>query len=155
MTWNFDLNTIPRGRHETRTRKIGDKTQEYDVFIPERVLLAHNDCRVYATYWIEPTKFTPRGRWAGWVEGVEPVAWMPYPEHPFAAASQGEAAAPAPTNVSLPADERSGDGTNAGGGHVNDGETANPETAGERVSSSPAPLITHKHIFLDDCGSGA
>ncbi len=83
MSWNYDMNAVPRGRHETRVRTIKNEKQEYDVFIPERVLLAHpRDGQVYATYWIEPTKFTPKGRWAGWRESDEPLAWQPYPEHP-------------------------------------------------------------------------
>lgn len=85
MNWSFDLSQAPRGRHEVRTRTVKDEAQEYTVFIPERVLLAHpRDGQVYATYWLEPTKFTPKGRWAGWREGDEALAWMAYPDYPIA-----------------------------------------------------------------------
>lgn len=94
MTWNFDMTSAPRGRHVTQTRIIKGEPQQYDVFIMERVLLAHpTDGKVYATYWIEPNKFTPNGRWSGWCEGVEPLAWMPYPIHPFHQSDVGEFAA--------------------------------------------------------------
>lgn len=82
--WNFDITNIPRGRTEMQTRIVKGKPQEYEVFIPERVLIAHpRDGRVYATIWIEPNKFCPKGRWSGWTEGTEPVAWQHYPDHPF------------------------------------------------------------------------
>lgn len=94
MTWNFDMSSAPRGYHVTQTRIIKGEPQQYDVFIMQRVLLAHpTDGKVYATYWLEPNKFTPKGRWSGWVEGVEPLAWMPYPIHPFHQSDVGEIAA--------------------------------------------------------------
>lgn len=58
--WNFDLADIPRDR---------------------RVLIAHpRDGKVYATTWVEPNKFSAKGRWSGWTECTEPVAWQHYPE---------------------------------------------------------------------------
>lgn len=85
--WNFDISQAPRGRKETRTRtvKVNGKPQEqhYEVHIPERVLLAHpTEDKVFSSYWLEPTKFTPNGRWSGWCEGQTPRAWMAYPDHP-------------------------------------------------------------------------
>jgi hypothetical protein len=68
--WNFDLTNIPRDR---------------------RVLIAHpRDGKVYATTWVEPSKFNIKGRWSGWTEGTEPVAWQHYPEHPFPRAAPSE-----------------------------------------------------------------
>ena len=94
MIWNFDISSAPRGRHETRVRTVKAEKQEYDVFIPERVLIAHpRDGLVYASYWIEPNKFCTKGRWAGWREGDEPLAWQPYPEHPNQVSDGGAFAA--------------------------------------------------------------
>lgn len=83
MSWSFDISAAPRGRHETRTRVVNGKTHEHAVFIPERILIAHpRDGQVYATYWIEPNKFCPTGRWSGWCAGDEPLAWQAFPAHP-------------------------------------------------------------------------
>lgn len=113
------------------------------------ILAAHpTKDEVYATRWNAPTKHTPSGWWSGFSAAVPPVAWQPWPEHPFAAATQGEAAAPAPANVSLPVDERSGEGASEGGGHVTASGNAHPISAGELVNSSPV-------FLLDDVGSGA
>jgi hypothetical protein len=158
MSWNFDINAAPRGKTVQVTKK---KRVETDASVDttfrttyehqrENVILATKCGKVIKTYWIPG-----ESRWAGLANGEQPNAWMAWPTHPFAAASQGEAAAPEPKNVSLPADERSGDGANAGGEHALNGENCDqPENAGECVSRSPA-LITHKHIFLDDVGGGA
>lgn len=82
MTWNFNISEAPRGRDEIQTRTIKGEKQEYEVFVPERILAANKDGKVYATHWLKPNKFTPTGRWAGWSEHDVPVAWMHYPLHP-------------------------------------------------------------------------
>lgn len=95
--WNFDLTNIPRGRQEPRTRKVRDELKEYLEFVPVKLWLAHpTDDKVYATYWIEATKFS-KGRWVGWVEGQEPIAWMPFvkPIHPHAMQSADAPVEPA------------------------------------------------------------
>lgn len=154
MTWNFDMSSAPRGRHVTQTRIIKGEPQQFDVFIMERVLLAHpTDGKVYATYWIEPNKFTPNGRWSGWSEGVEPLAWMPYPVHPFAAASQGEAAVPSTENVN-PRDS-GGSGANEGGEDV-DRSAMRAGLCGTQNLEPTGPVAERAtHFILDDCGSGA
>lgn len=84
--WNFSIDSIPRGRLETRTRIVKGETREHEELVPVKLWLAHpTDGKVYATHWIEGTK-TSKGRWLGWSEGCEPVAWMLFekPEHPFA-----------------------------------------------------------------------
>lgn len=126
MIWNFDLSQAPRdGSH---------------------VILATEERKVIRSYWMEP-KHEP-AHWCMLSHKNEPVAWMIWPEHPFAA-SQGEAAlTTAPMNVSLPVDERSGEGANAGGNHVTDGWNAHQISAGELVSNSSAPI-------LEDVGGGA
>ena len=130
MIWNHDISTAPR-----------DGSQ---------FLMATTDGKRFLTRWLEPTKGTPAGRFDGFPEKSKTLlAWCGVLGHPFAAATRGEAAAPAPTDVSLPVDERSGEGANAGGGHVTDGENAQPVSAGGAiVTSAPA-------FILDDCGSGA
>lgn len=86
MNWNFDMASAPRGRTETRTRKGKDgKTIEYSVRIEEHVWLASDtEEKAFRSYWVEPTKHTPNGRWAGFTEGQKPIAWMPFvtPDHP-------------------------------------------------------------------------
>lgn len=132
--WNFDLTQAPR-----------DKP----------VWLATKCKKVLRSYYVRKTVCDPE-RWAGLGTKEAPIAWQPYivPEHPFAAATQGEAAATAPTNVSLPVDERSGERANAGGDNVTGVENAHQISAGELVSNSSAPIL-HKHMFLDDVGGGA
>lgn len=85
MTWNFDISQAPRGRNETRSQTVRGKTREYSVFVPDRLLVCAEDRKVYATYWLEPTRFCPSGRWAGWSEGQKAVAWMPFPKAPVMA----------------------------------------------------------------------
>ena len=126
MNWNHDLSQAPRdGSH---------------------VILAMPNKTTLRSYWCEP-KGEP-AHWCMLSHKNEPVAWMLWPEHPFAASSQGEAAAKAPTNVSLPVDERSGERANAGGDHVTGGENAHQISAGELVSNSSA-------FILEDVGGGA
>ncbi len=136
MIWNHDISAAPRtGSH---------------------FLMATTDGKRFLTRWLEPTKFTPNGRFDGFSESAKTLlAWCAVPEHPFAAASQGEAAAHSPESETdrEAAEQRAG--ANAGGGHVTDGENTHSVAAGEHVNSSPAPLITHHHIFLGDAGSGA
>lgn len=128
MTWNFDISAAPRdGSH---------------------VILAMPNGTTLRSYWCE-LEHEP-DHWCMLSHKNEPLAWMPWPAHPnqIAAATQGEAAATAPTNVSLPADERSGEGANGGGGHVTDHGNAHPISAGALVSAAPV-------FILEDCGSGA
>lgn len=129
MTWNHNIDEVPRdGSH---------------------VLMATTDGKRYLTRWLAPTKFTPSGRFDGFSENAKTLlAWASVPEHPFAAASQGEVALQSPGGSI---------GANAGGGHVDDSENAHSVAAGEQSedSSSPDHLIVHKHVFLEDCGSGA
>ena len=127
MNWNHDLSQAPRdGSH---------------------VILAMPNKTTLRSYWCEP-KGEP-AHWCMLSHKNEPVAWMAWPEHPFAAATTSEAAlTKAPTNVSLPVDERSGEGANAGGEHVTGGENAHQISAGELVSNSSAPI-------LEDVGGGA
>lgn len=111
--WNHDITAAPLDR---------------------RLWLATKCDKVSVTRWNEK-----RGAWDGLATGEQSIAWQDYvvPVHPFAAATQGEAAAPT-GSTSGPTD---------GGGHVTDGETAQPVSAGEAAASSD--------ILLDDCGSGA
>ncbi|KRA63091.1 hypothetical protein [Rhizobium sp. Root651] len=126
MNWNHDLSQAPRdGSH---------------------VILAMPNKTTLRSYWCEP-KGEP-AHWCMLSHKNKPVAWMAWPEHPFAAATTSEAAlTKAPTNVSLPVDEKSGERANAGGDHVTVGENANQISAGELVSNSSAPI-------LEDVGSG-
>lgn len=142
MTWNTNIQEAPRGRNvtvmrNTKTRN-GIERVPVNEFEIDPVWLATKCGKVVRSYWIPKTDKNP-GRWGGLANGELPIAWQTYvvPVHPFAAATQGEAAAPT-GSTSGPTD---------GGGHVTDGETAQPVSAGEAAASSD--------ILLDDCGSGA
>lgn len=88
MIWNHDISAAPRGRTETKERTIGKTVQQYDVFVPERVLIVDENMKVYASYWL-PQQLSqsgaPKGgnRWSGWSEGQQPIAWAPWPEYKF------------------------------------------------------------------------
>ena len=127
MIWNFDITQAPTdGSH---------------------VILAMPNKTMLRSYWCEP-KHEP-AHWCMLSHKNEPVAWMAWPEHPFAAATTSEAAlTKALTNVSLPVDVRSGERANAGGDHVTVGENAHTISAGELVSNSSA-------FLLEDVGGGA
>ena len=161
MIWNYDMAMAPRGRHETRARTIKNEKQEYDVFIPERVLLAHpRDGLVYASYWIEPNKFCARGRWAGWREGDEPLAWQAYPEHPFQAKASDDNGATVQAEK-VPADSVTGDVSRSSRGDDS------PASASQAPSSQPFSafggnggaqrgadtLVTVCPALIDDVGS--
>lgn len=163
MTWNHDISAAPRGHQVTVTRKVrtadGYADRDFTEHHVAPLWLARADGKVVRSYWI-PAMKQSAGRRAGFAEDERPVAWQHFvtPEHPFAAASQGEAAAPAPKNVSLPEVDMgwSGDGANVGGDDALTDQTSDqPYNTGEEVNASPAPPIAHKHIFLDDAGSGA
>lgn len=115
MNWNHDLSQAPRdGSH---------------------VILAMPNKTTLRSYWCEP-KNEP-AHWCMLSHKNVPVAWMPWPEHPFAAATTSDAALiKAPTDVSLPVDERSGERANAGGDHVTVGVNTYQISAG---SSSVTP----------------
>ncbi len=127
--WDHDLSRAPR-----------DKP----------VWLATKCKKVIRSYWVRNTRIDV-ARWAGLGTKEAPIAWQPYivPEHPFASATTSEdALTKAPTNVSLPVDERSGERANAGGDHVTGGDNAHQISAGELVSNSSA-------FLLEDVGGDA
>lgn len=146
--WNTDISAAPRGKTVTRTVKTKDGFKDVPDPVIERVWLASKCGKVVLSHWVDS-----RSAWSGFADKEQPVAWYPYlvPVHPFAAATQGEAAvSPAPMHVSLPdTDERSGEGANAGGSHVTTGRNAHPQpSAVEPVSSST------EFAYLEDAGSG-
>jgi hypothetical protein len=86
--FNHDISAAPRGRHETKTRIIDGKEHNYDVFTPEKVLIVDETGKVFGTYWVEPGKYSKNGRWSGWCEGQEPIAWAPWPTYDLTASPQ-------------------------------------------------------------------
>ena len=146
--WHTDISAAPRGKMVPTTVKTKDGFKPSEKFKPD-VIIAAGGCGVVTkSYWIPDEE-----RWCMFTKDVPPVAWMPWPEHPFAAATTSEAAlTTAPMNVSLPeTDERSGEGANAG--ECPDEKligTAHLKTqAVEPVSSST------DFVYLEDAGSGA
>ncbi|AVH41856.1 hypothetical protein [Agrobacterium tumefaciens] len=143
MNWNYDISAAPRGKMVPTTVKTKDGLKETETYQREYIIAAGHCGAVTKSYWIPDQE-----RWCMFSKDVPPRAWMPWPENPFAAATTSEAAlTKAPTNVSLPVDERSGEWANAGGDDVTGGENAHTKSAGELVSNSSA-------FLLEDVGSG-
>lgn len=132
MTWSFDLTTAPRDGHH--------------------FLMATTDGKRYLTRWLTPTKFTPAGRFDGFPENAKTLrAWCAVPEHPDAEIHESPSKNDKACSKAVPQDEPSPAGI---GSELPAGREGRHE--GEAASADlPANLITHKHIFLDDCGSGA
>lgn len=154
MNWSHDISAAPRGKMVPYSRKGKDGPIVTESFRKDYILAVDQHGVVSQSYWIPP-RYTQSGvllegnRWSGFNTGVDPIAWAPWPEYQFAAATTSEAAlTKAPTNVSLPVDERSGERANAGGDHVTVGVNAHQISAGELVSNSSAPI-------LEDVGGGA
>lgn len=74
--WNFDISQVPRG-----SKKVVDAGKgRREVFVRVPVLLACRDGKtVTLSHWIEE-----QSRWNMLAKGEEPLAWMPWPEHPDA-----------------------------------------------------------------------
>ncbi len=104
--WNHDISAAPRtGSH---------------------FLMATTDGKRFLTRWLEPTKFTPKGRFDGFSENAKTLlAWCEIPEHPHHQSDAGEVAAV------------------KGKARLANAESVEPSASEQ------------KHHFLDDCGSGA
>ncbi|API52893.1 hypothetical protein BMW22_15820 [Rhizobium leguminosarum] len=133
MTWNHEIDTAPRdGSH---------------------VILAMPNKTTFRSYWC-----TPKGEpehWCMLSHKNTPVAWMPWPEHPFqspAGESLGANAGGDDVDGSAARAARQSDNTHPAGGVESgiDGSFVDETASGPDVKR--APLIIHKHIFLDDVG---
>jgi hypothetical protein len=114
--WNFDLSQAPRdGTH---------------------VILAMPNKTTLRSYWCTPK--ADHAHWCMLSHKNEPVAWMPWPEHPFANSPQ-EQGTDGGAIVEVKVTDRL---ANANG----------VEPSPSEQSSAP---ILHKHMFLDDVGGGA
>jgi len=125
-TFSPHISSAPRGKTETTTRKVGKNINEVTEFVPDVLLLATKCGKVIGSYWIPENGKNP-GRWSGLATGEEPVAWAPWPVYE----PQSDVGAVAEVKGSA--------------------RLANADS----VEPSASGLIVHKHIFLDDCGSGA
>lgn len=87
MTWNHDMSTAPLGTEVTVTRQVTVDGKKQDRQFREHhiapVWLATADGKVHRSYWI-PAMKTSKGRWAGFAEGEQPIAWQDFivPAHP-------------------------------------------------------------------------
>lgn len=85
--WNHDMSSAPLGKDVTVTRQvtIDGKTQDrqFREHHVAPVWLAAADGKVHRSYWIPEMK-TSKGRWSGFAEGEQPIAWQHFivPEHP-------------------------------------------------------------------------
>lgn len=135
MSWNHNLDETPLDR---------------------RLWLATKCGKVSVTRWNEK-----RSAWDGLASGEQPIAWQVHvvPEHPFAESPRKAAEA-----VSERAAIQVGATIASAEAGVSGQPESIPATSSERASNDglpvvtageTAPLILHKHIFLDDVGSGA
>jgi len=79
MTWNTDISAAPRG-YEKKVSHIDNKgrTITKTVFVPQNVILACGDGEtVTVSRWLPNV-----ARWNMLATGEQPVAWMPWPNHP-------------------------------------------------------------------------
>jgi hypothetical protein len=93
----------------------------------------------FTTNWLEPDKSTRHrtvGRWNGFPENPKSlIAWTEIPEYQESGVTN-----PEPMDV-IPRNGGGGEGHNTGGNHVTGG-------------AERAPLITHRHIFLESMRQG-
>jgi hypothetical protein len=136
----------PVHRHKGEQREIEEQRREY-------ILAVQPDGTVVMTCWI-PAKFTQSGKllegnhWSGFNVGSDPIAWAPWPVYEM---HERPSINDKPCLKAVPQDAPSPAGT---GSELLAGREGRHE--GEAASADlPTNLITHKHIFLDDCGSGA
>lgn len=117
--WNHDLSEAPRdGSH---------------------VLMATTDGKRYLTRWLEPTKFTPKGRFDGFPENAKTLlAWASVPEHPNA--------------VQFPEREQSRGNGSRDHQHVH---SRQPDGAKHGGQDGVPAGADHASFIVEDCGSGA
>jgi hypothetical protein len=158
--WSFNIDEAPRGKTVTVTKTVRGEQREVEETRREYILAVHADGTVDQSYWIPP-RHTQSGavldgnRWSGFNVGRDPIAWAPWPVFEFRAKAGEEAVStmPAVSNdpVSRTDDVRERQ-------HASTVEIADDCRQGgnEQAAAASVPdLITHKHIFLEDCGSGA
>ena len=78
MSWNYNMDEAPKGRYEKR-EKVGRNGEvvKFDVFIPDTIIVASKCEKVIVSRYLET------GRWNFFTKGVPPIAWQPYPTHPY------------------------------------------------------------------------
>jgi len=86
MEWNRDIEAAPKGFEATEERLIAGRLKKVEVYIYMPVILASKCGRVMKSRWLpaDTGAHRPIGRWEGFQPLEEPVAWMPWPEHPEA-----------------------------------------------------------------------
>lgn len=80
--WSFDIEAIPRGRYEPRSRTVKvkdvDQEQQYSVFVPEVIWALTPGRDVVQTWFIPSTSRVDPDRWANMNSKHVPVAWHPF-----------------------------------------------------------------------------
>lgn len=84
MNWNHDISAAPRGKMVHSTRTVGDRVHEISDFVPDHIWAASKCGKVIKSYWIPPVGKAD-GRWSGFANGEQPIAWQHYvvPDHPY------------------------------------------------------------------------
>lgn len=84
--WNFNIEEAPKG--EWRMVDCGKGQRE--VHFPALIIAAGSDGVVTPSKWVPATfnkvtgKMTSPDRWNMFTGDVPPLAWKPWPKHPFA-----------------------------------------------------------------------
>lgn len=82
MSWNHDMSKAPRGRYVIQNRKAGKGAADVRVFEPQPILAASKCGKVGKSWYLPDEK-----RWVGFTKDGGPIAWQPWPEHPYAGKS--------------------------------------------------------------------
>jgi hypothetical protein len=82
--WNYNIDEAPKSKTVVRRIEKKDGVEYRNVQIPVKIIgcIDNPERWVAVTYWTEPTKQTPKGRWSGATQDQELLAWMPMPTHP-------------------------------------------------------------------------
>ncbi len=79
MTWNFNMDEAPRGSWREVERTIGKNKVVAKVHEAPPIIAADSSGTVVTlSRWVEKD-----GRWNMFTKDAPPVAWKPWPVHPF------------------------------------------------------------------------
>lgn len=86
MSWNFDVENVPKGHYEYVERRIGKNEVTLPIWKPVRVIVATACGTVTLSQWLPSVKLEngseEGGRWEMLSKKDTIIAWQPWPEHP-------------------------------------------------------------------------
>ncbi len=77
MEWNFDLSQAPKGHTKVIVGKVRGEEYLKEIWVPDQIIAAGNGV-VTLSHWN-----TKRQAWSMFTEDCPPIAWMPFPKHPY------------------------------------------------------------------------